>query len=320
MQFSRCEIENGVIDITDLGIESVQDINALIGLGEFNELVNRTEELQRDERRGLARKIIESGSRVVLVTGPTSSGKTTFANRLAAEITDLQRPSFSISTDDFFIDRDDMPVDKDGKRDTESINAVDIELFQSTLKALLAGEIVKLPTFNFITGKKEFNTPEISMEKDCIVIIEGIHALSPLLTSSIRDDIKHRIYVSPLIRLKFSDGDVFAHDFRLIRRMIRDKLHRGYSPQKTIKYWDVIRKAEQDILYKYADTADDVINTGLIYELSVLKSIASEFKYDSFNDEEDETLAAKVKKILSEILTTPKETVPSDSILNEFLS
>lgn len=320
MQFSRCEIENGVLDIIDLGIESVQDINELIGSGEFDELVAKTEALQRDERRCLARKIIESGRRVVLVTGPTSSGKTTFASRLAEEISALRIPSFSISTDDFFIDRNDMPVDENGKRDTESINAVDIELFQQTLKALLAGKKVKLPKFNFLTGKKEFNAPGISIEKNSIVIIEGIHALSSLLTSNIQDAIKHRIYVSPLIRLKFSAGDIFAHDFRLIRRMIRDKLHRGYSPQKTIKYWDVIRKAEQDVLYKYADKADDVINTGLIYELSVLKSIASRFKYDTLIDGEDKTLADKVKKILGEILTTHKETVPSDSILNEFLS
>ena len=224
-----------------------------------------------------------------------------------------------LSTDDYFKERDETPLDENGNKDYESINAIDIDLFNKQLKDLVDGKEVDIPTFNFLTGKKEYKK-KLQLDKDGILVIEGLHTLNDILTSSIENDKKFKIYISPLTGLNVDDHNrLNSTDSRLLRRMVRDNLRRGYNASHTLASWGSVRAGETKYVFPYQDDADIVLNTSLIYELSVLKVYAEPLLFSVDERDPHYSEAIRLIGILKLILPMPSEGIPLDSLLREFI-
>ena len=306
-------------DWTDkIGIKSFVDLNTKLSEGKWNDLIFMSEASYNKSLLDIVDKI-DSKTKLILIAGPSSSGKTTTAHKLQLFLNGRGYKPVILSTDDYFKERDETPLDENGNKDFESLNAIDIDLFNKQLKELIDGKEVTIPTFNFLTGKKEYKK-KLKLDSDGILVIEGLHTLNDVLTSSIEDDKKFKIYISPLTGLNIDDHNrLNSTDNRLLRRMVRDNIRRGYNASHTLSTWPTVRAGETKYVFPYQDKADIVLNTSLIYEISVLKVFAEPLLFSVDERDPNYSDAIRLIGILKLILPMPNEAIPLDSILREFI-
>lgn len=304
-----------------LGVGEVGSLNEKIINGDLASLIMISEALHEKKIAEIADKIFNRrDTRIVLIAGPSSSGKTTFAHRLGIQLRVNGLIPIPISLDDYFVNREDTPRDENGEYDFETIGSVDIKLFNEQLREILKGNEVEIPTFNFLKGEREWIGNKIKLPQNGVVIIEGIHGLNPILTSEIEDKYKFKIYISALTQLNLDNHNRIATtDVRRIRRIVRDHLSRGHEAEDTLKMWPKIKRGEQKNIFVYQEEADVMFNSTLVYELCVLKNAALE---ELNKIEEDNTIyneAKRLKSFLGFFKEIDCDLVPQNSILREFI-
>lgn len=304
-----------------LGVGEVGSLNDKVKNKEFRDLVMVSEALHEKKIAQIADMINErKETKVVLIAGPSSSGKTTFANRLSVQLRVNGHVPIPISLDDYFVDREHTPKDENGEYDFESVYSLDLELFNSNLSGLLKGEEVEIPRFNFKKGEREWVGHKLTLPSNGILLIEGIHGLNPILTSSILDKQKFKIYISALTQLNLDNHNRIATtDIRRVRRIVRDYLSRGYGAEETLKMWPSIRRGEERNIFVFQEEADVMFNSTLVYELCVLKRYALE-ELDKISPDSSVYLeASRLKSFLGFFKEIDKDYVPMNSILREFI-
>ena len=304
-----------------LGVRTVGDFNEAVRRGFSNDLINVSEALQEKKISQMAETIANKKDvKVVLIAGPSSSGKTTFCKRLSVQLLTCGIKPVQISLDDYFVNRVDTPKDETGDYDYESLYALNIPLVNEQFLALFRGEEVQLPSYNFQTGKSEMKGKKLRLNSDNILIVEGIHALNPTLTKNIPDNKKFRIYASALTTILLDDHNYIpTTDNRLIRRIVRDHKYRGCSAQETIRRWPSVRAGEKKWIFPYQENADTMFNTAMLYEVAVLKAQA-EAVLEQVPEKCDEYAEAyRLRKFLSYFASLPFRSLPPTSLLREFL-
>ena len=308
-----------------MGLSNVGDFNLACEAGHATDLINVAEALQEKKIAQIADEIYhrgENGDRVklVLISGPSSSGKTTFSKRLSVQLmTNGLRP-YPISLDNYFVDREDTPLDENGNYDYESLYALDLELFNNQLQALLRGEEVELPRFNFTLGKKEYKGDKLRIDEHTILILEGIHALNPELTPQIPAENKYKIYVSALTTISLDDHNwIPTTDNRLLRRIIRDFNYRGYSAQETISRWPSVRTGEDKWIFPYQENADVMFNSALLFEFAVLRCHAESILTSVPRNCPEYAEAYRLMKFIKYFTPVQDKEIPPTSLLREFL-
>ena len=304
-----------------LNINNLGELNGAIIEKGAGEVISLAEILQDYKLLSIAEEISlnKKNIKIVLLSGPSSSGKTTTAKKLALYLKTLGLNPHHLSLDDYFLDRDKTPLDEDGKPDYESIRAIDTKLFNNQMDKLLKGVPVVTPTYDFISGTKVFNRELQVGEKD-ILIVEGLHALNDEITNEIPKKNKYKIYISPLIYLNIDDDNrISLTDIRLLRRMIRDYRTRGHNPSKTLASWQDVRKGEEKYVFPYQDDADVIFNTFLVYELGVLKTYVEPLLYSVSTEDPEYHTATRLLEILKLVLPLSSDDVPKLSILREFI-
>lgn len=303
-----------------VNLETSVDLNKIISDNMMSDLIKINETVYSAQLLQTAWSISENKKvKIILIAGPSSSGKTTTTRKLSMYFRCFGLTPKVMSMDDFFVEREETPRKENGEYDFECLEAVDLKLFNSTMSKLLKGEKVKLPVFNFLTGKKEFKK-EMQLEEKDILLIEGIHCLNPVILDNIDRSKKVKIYLSALTEINIDkDNRIPTTDNRLIRRLIRDYYRRGYSPEDTLKLWASVRSGEEKNIFPYQDEADYTINTGLIYEFPVLKVYAMPLLYKVKKDSMYYEDAKRLIRLLDIFLPVPSEQVPNDSILREFI-
>lgn len=303
-----------------LGVFDVGTLNDTIAQGRMNDLILMQEALQEKKIGDIAEQIHESGRKLVMIAGPSSSGKTTFSHRLSIQLGALGLKPHPIAVDNYFVNRVDSPRDENGNYDYEALNCIDVKQFNEDMEALLAGKRVELPVYNFVKGEREYKGDFLQLGKEDILVIEGIHCLNDDLSYSLPRDKKFKIYISALTQLNIDDHNrVPTTDGRLIRRMVRDARTRGASAQDTIRMWDSVRRGEERNIFPYQEEADAMFNSALLYELSVLKQYAEPILYSVPRDSAEYTEAKRLLKFLDYFLGVSSEQVPHNSIVREFI-
>lgn len=304
-----------------LNINNIGEFNEAIIKEGAGEIINLSESIQDYKLMSIAQDIAKSKNniKIVLLSGPSSSGKTTTAKKLAMYLKTLGLKPHPLSLDDYFLERDQTPLGEDGKPDYEGVRAIDIKLLNRQLKKLFEGHEVVTPTYDFLTGKKIFNKP-LKLEKTDILIVEGLHALNETLSKDIPKENKYKIYISPLIFLNIdNDNRISLTDIRLLRRMVRDYYTRGHSPSKTLASWSDVRRGEEKYVFPYQDEADVIFNSFLAYELGVLKTYVEPLLYSVNPSDPEYHTAIRLLEILRLVLPIPSVDVPSTSIIREFI-
>lgn len=304
-----------------LGIDTVGDLNDQIRTGRFNDMMLVQEALQERRISEIASDIVSRGGvKFVMIAGPSSSGKTTFSHRLSVQLRTHGLVPHPIGVDDYFVDRERTPRQPNGDYDFECLEAIDTELFNSDMCRLLAGERVELPTFNFVTGKREYKGRYKQLGSDDILVIEGIHGLNDKMSYMLPSESKYKIYISALTTLNIDEHNrIPTTDGRLIRRMVRDSRTRGASAKRTIQMWPSVRKGETENIFPFQESADAMFNSALIYELSVLKQFAEPLLYSIEPGEPEYFEAVRLLKFLSYFLGASTENLPKNSIVREFV-
>jgi len=319
-QFFNC-IEEYLDWAKILNISSIGELNDAIVTRKQGELINLSESIQDFRLQQIANQISDKRDNIkfVLISGPSSSGKTTSSRKLSLYLRTMGLNPIPISLDDYFLNRNETPLTEDGKPDFESLRAIDVKLFNNQMNKLLKGNKITAPTFDFIEGKKIFNKTLQMGEKD-ILVIEGLHALSDEILKEIPRKKKFKMYISPLVYLNIDDDNrVNLTDIRLLRRMVRDNRTRGYSPSKTLASWCEVRNGEEKYVFPYQDNADVIFNTFLAYELAILKIYAEPLLHKVSEDDPEYLTAIRLIKLLDLVLPMPSDDVPSLSILREFI-
>lgn len=307
-----------------IGVRNVGELNQATTNKRSRELINVAEALHDKKIASIAdeikRRYDQGGARVVMIAGPSSSGKTTFTKRLAIYLlTNLLKPQM-ISLDDYFVDRVNTPLDEDGDYDFESLYALDLPLFNEHLKQLIAGEEVELPTYSFELGQRVYKGKKLRLEENSVLLIEGIHGLNPELTSEIPSEMKYKIYVSALTTLTIDDHNwVPTTDNRLLRRIIRDHKYRGMSALETIRRWPSVRRGEDRWIFPYQENADSMFNSSLIFELGVMRDYGEAILKNFPRDTSEYAEAYRLLKFLSYFTSIPENAIPPTSLLREFL-
>ncbi len=304
-----------------LEIENASDINNYVTNGDFTDLINLSETYYESQLSDIASKVSSNKKiKIVLIAGPSSSGKTTTAKKLSIYLQSKGLKTHSLSTDDFFVERENTPKHKDGTYDFECVEAVDITLFNKTLLDLLNGKEVSLPEFNFRLGIKEYKGKKLKLGDDDIVIVEGLHAINEKLTPAIESKNKYKIYISPLTQINIDNHNrIHTSDIRRLRRMVRDNNFRGYTASDTLNSWNSIRNGEEKYVFPFQDEADVVINSSLLYEIGVLKLYAEPLLFSVKENEKCYPEAIRLINFLRNFLAIPSENVPKDSVLREFI-
>lgn len=306
-----------------VGLNNVGDLNLAVERGMAQELVMVSEALQEKQVAKIAEEIsvrYKEGVRIVLISGPSSSGKTTFCKRLQIQlITNLIHP-VALSLDDYFLNREDTPKDETGEYDFESLYALDLPYFNSELNKLLSGEEIDVPTFDFESGRRVYKGKKLKMNKNSVLVIEGIHALNPELTSMIPDPYKYRIYVSVLTSISLDNHNwIPTTDNRLLRRIIRDYRFRGYSARDTIGRWPSVRRGEDKWIFPYQENADAMFNSAMLYELAALRKFAEPILREVRESDPENAEAYRLLRFLRYFNYIPEEGLPGTSLLREFL-
>lgn len=304
------------------GLNYLADLNEQIRAGNADDVIRASEWLQTKQLEEMAARIVEEGRRVVLIAGPSSSGKTTTAKRLCAEIGKLtgEEPLY-LGTDDYFVEREDSPIGPDGKPDYEGLDCLDMDLFNDQMEALLDGREVDMPEFDFIEGKKVFGKRITKLRKNQLLVIEGIHSLNDVLTENIERKDKFKIYISPLTQLAVDRHNrLSTADARLLRRMVRDNQFRGSDAEKTLESWPKVRAGESVNIFPYSSSADVVFNSSTVYETCLLKTYAEPLVRAIPETSEQYPEALRIlafMKYFEKIESA--EAVPDNSILREFI-
>lgn len=305
----------------NLNINNLGELNDYITSNKPEDIIQLSEIMQDYKLLSIAEQIVlnKENYKIILLSGPSSSGKTTSAMKLSLYLKSLGLNPTHLSLDDYFHERAETPLGEDGKPDFESITAIDIKLFDSQMSKLLKGTKVVVPTFNFINGKKEYKRT-VELKENDILIIEGLHALNEELLTNIPKKKKFKIYVSPLTYLNIdNDNRISMTDLRLLRRMVRDNRTRGYSPSVTLSTWMKVRSGEEKHVFPYQDNADALFNTSLAYELSILKTYAEPLLFSIKEDDPEYQTAQRLIELLKFVLPIPSESIPKTSILREFI-
>jgi len=307
--------------VATMGVPYVSDLNKFSSGRQIQAGVLVAEAYQEKHLARVADMVHQSGNvKMVLISGPSSSGKTTSCRRLSVQLAVLGYHPVQISGDDFFVERDETPKDENGEFDFEDLHAIDLPLFNNTLNRLLAGEQVEIPTFDFAQGKKVWNGNTLQLRKNSILVIEGIHCLNPELTAQVPDELKFKIFVSALTSLSLDrQNPIPTSDNRLIRRIVRDFNYRGYSAVETIRRWPSVRRGEEKNIFPFQENADVMINTSLVFELSVLKTYALPILHAVPETALEYAEAQRLIKLLMFFKTIPEISLPGTSILREFL-
>lgn len=304
-----------------MNVETVAELNNSISTSKINDLIKIDETLQSARLLDIAKSINDKKNKIkiVLIAGPSSSGKTTTSRKLCMYLNSFGLNPVVLSMDDYFHDRTDTPVDENGKPDFESLAAIDLKLFDKQIASLLNGEEVNVPTYNFILGKKEYNN-KIQITKKDIIVIEGIHGLDKSILTNISRDKKYKIYISPLTQLKIDNHNrISTTDNRLLRRIVRDSRTRGNDVEYTLKTWKDVRMGEEKYIFPFQDEADVTVNTALIYELAVLRTYVEPILYNVPITSPYYEEAKRLLKFLGLFLSIPSDAIPEDSILREFI-
>lgn len=308
-----------------LGISTVGDLNVACNEGHATDLINVSEALQEKKIAQIADEIThrdQDGKRVklVLISGPSSSGKTTFSKRLSIQLMTNGLKPYPISLDDYFVNRNDTPLDESGKHDFESLYAVDLPFFEEQLTTLLNGGEVELPRYNFTTGKREMSGKKLRIDEHMILIIEGIHALNPALTPHIPNENKYKVYVSALTTILLDNHNYIpTTDNRLLRRIIRDYKYRNYSAEETIARWPSVRAGEEKWIFPYQENADAMFNSALLFELAVLKDYVEPVLRKVPNRCPEYSEAHRLLRFLNYFVSVQDKELPPTSLLREFL-
>ena len=304
-----------------LHVGTVYRLNKLVKENKIKELILLSEALHEKKIAQIADKIADrKGIKMILIAGPSSSGKTTFAQRLGLQLKINGIKPVTISVDNYFVEREQTPRNEEGEYDFENINAIDIELFNNHLLSLLDGKEIEMPEFDFKLGTKKYNGNKIRLKEDEVLVIEGIHCLNDKLTEKIPQSQKYKIYISALTVLNLdSFNRISTTDTRLIRRIVRDNQFRGYTAEDTISTWDNVNDGENKNIFPFQEEADSIFNTSLIYELAVLKNEAIPLLEKITNKEPEYAEAQRLIEILRYFEPIPKEMVPSNSLLKEFI-
>lgn len=307
--------------LENISINTSSELNSLISTGEYGDLIRLSEEYQINDLFKLAHEISSNKDiKMVLITGPTSSGKTTIAKKLSYVLRSFGKSTINISIDDFYVDMKDRVKDEEGNPEIEKIEAFDTNLFNKKISELLDKKDVLLPKYDFIEGKKTYDKQSVKMQDNGILIIEGIHAFNEKLTEIIPDKNKFKVFISPITPLNIDNHNMFkTSDNRLLRRIIRDNKNRNSSASDTFKMWKKVRKIEEEVIFPYMEEADTIFNTSLVYELGVLKTYAEPLLFSVLEDDENYDYAIRLINIFRVILAIPSEDVPKDSIIREFI-
>lgn len=305
-----------------LELSTVGELNNMISKGDLSEMILVQEAIQEKQIGDIAGMIAADPSkRIIMIAGPSSSGKTTFSHRLSVQLRAHGLKPHPIACDNYFVERTDTPKDENGKYNFECLEALDIKLFNDHMNRLLAGETVEIPEFNFVTGQKEYKGNQIlTLKEEDVLVIEGIHCLNDAMSYNLPAESKFKIYISALTVLNIDEHNrIPTADGRLIRRMIRDARTRGSSAKKTIDMWPSVRKGEEENIFPYQDSADVVFNSALIYELAVLKQYAEPLLFGIDPDEPEYTEAKSLLKFLDYFVGVDSNLIPNNSILREFI-
>ena len=308
-----------------LGIGTVGDFNKACNAGYATELINVSEALQEKRISQIADEIYHRGQKghpvkLILISGPSSSGKTTFSKRLSVQLMANGLKPYPVSLDDYFVNRVDTPKDENGNYDYESLYALDLDFFNQQLQALLNGEEVELPRFNFNTGMREMSGNRLKVDDNMILILEGIHALNPELTPHIPAENKFKIYVSALTTILLDNHNYIpTTDNRLLRRIIRDYKYRGYSAEETISRWPSVRAGEEKWIFPYQENADVMFNSALLFELAIIKDYAEPILRKVPNNRPEYSEAYRLRKFLEYFIPLQDKELPPTSVLREFL-
>lgn len=304
-----------------LGIPTVGALNSYIVYHSVKDLIMIQEAYHEKKIAEIAAQIAASPEKkIVLIAGPSSSGKTTFSHRLSTQLSVYGLKPYPIAADDYFVEREKTPRDADGKPDFERLEAIDIEQLNQDMEDLLAGKTVELPTFNFKTGKREYKGKYRKLGPDDILIIEGIHCLNDRLTYRLPQEKKFRIYISALTQLNVDEHNrIPTTDGRLLRRLVRDARTRGADAKKTIGMWPSVRRGEENNIFPYQEQADVMFNSALIYELAVLKQYAEPLLFSIGEEKPEYEVAKHLLKFLDYFLPLPAESIPNNSLIREFI-
>ena len=304
-----------------LGIENVSSLNNKVTKGNVDDIVLLSENIQNNSLFKISETIYNNKKlKLILLAGPSSSGKTTTSKKLELFLKGFGLNPIAISIDNYFVDRDKTPILPDGSYDFESLNSINVELFNRNLKDLLDGKEVTLPVYNFITGKSELSDESIKLGEKEILIVEGLHALNEELTYSIDKKNKYKIYLCPLTVLSLDNHNrIRTTDNRLLRRIVRDNRTRGYSASDTLSTWGKVREGEEKYVFPFQDEADVIFNTSLIYELGVLKTYAEPLLYSVEENDPMYKEAVRLLNLLKNILPISNDYIPVDSIVREFI-
>ena len=306
-----------------LGVTNVSDLSGMIEHKKLRNFIRVNEALHEAAIHKIAKNIHEQNKHIVLVAGPSSSGKTTFSGRLGVHLQMYGHACRRISMDDFFINRDEMPLQVDGTKDYDSIDALDLKLLSDTLTGLLNGEEVFMPNFDFASGTKDYMTPPTSLAPGEIIIMEGIHGLNPQVCEMLPADEIYKIFASALTVLNLDDHNrIRTTDVRLLRRIVRDNQFRGYPPETTLEMWPRVRSAEEKYIFTYQENADSMFNTALQYELPILKLYAYKLLMDVPSSSPNYLLSRRLIKVLNYLPDVDEEVlneIPPLSLLREFI-
>ena len=304
-----------------LNVDRVYKLNEAIEKDNIKDVILLAEALHEKKIANIADNIAKDRNiKMVLIAGPSSSGKTTFAQRLGIQLRLNGIKPVTISVDNYFVERSETPRDENGEYDFETIDAIDLKLFNNHLNRLINGEEVELPEFNFYTGTKEYKGNKVKLEKDQILVIEGIHCLNDKLTSTIDKQNKYKVYISALTVLNLDRFNrISTTDTRLIRRIVRDYQFRGYQAEHTLKTWDKVNDGEEKNIFPFQEQANVIFNTSLIYEICALKPIVMPLLKEITNEKSEYAEAHRLINMLKYFEEIPKEYVPANSLLKEFL-
>ena len=304
-----------------LNVAGVGDLNDFTCQGGIQKMILIAEAWQEGRISSIAKEIIRRRDvKFVMIAGPSSSGKTTFSHRLSIQLAAHGMKPHPIAVDNYFVNREDTPLDEEGKKNYECLEAIDVELFNRDMTALLQGEEVELPRFDFVDGKRVYKGDFLRLDSDDILVIEGIHGLNDKLSYSLPRENKFKVYISALTQLNVDEHNrIPTTDGRLIRRMIRDMRTRGTSARETIARWPSVRRGEEENIFPYQEEADVMFNSALIYELAVLKLYVEPLLFQIRPEEPEYYEAKRLLKFLDYFVGVPSEDIPKNSILREFI-
>jgi len=301
-------------------VNYVADLNKIISDSKIKEFIKKNDIIVDNQMYDLANTIRIESKKIILLGGPSSSGKTTSTRKLSLYLSALGLNPIYISLDDYFKEREESPKDENGEYDFESLDAIDLNLFNKQLEDMLNGENVSVPTYNFITGKKEYNNRYVKLSENDIILIEGLHCLNELLTKDIPYDKKLKVYVSPFIPLSIDRHNHLSNlDIRLLRRIVRDNRTRGYNVEATLKSWEKVRNGEIKHIFPFTNEANIILNTAYIYEVGVLKVYVEPLLYSVPIDSKYYNEARRLINELQMFFTIPSEYISDDNILREFI-